>query len=363
MKVISVLKRSLRIKSPVKLLIILLFLIALSCQKDEFEKYQYRPDELSVIPAPECSGTSIVDYFPQKTFTITSKKNLYATKTLSNRNYDYLENFIITVQNGSSTKTKVTKLEIVIDGVLVVSNADFRKNLNVVQKPITLTKKSLLKVKLYGTIGRFVKIKISGSLKKNTIRDIEGNYYHTVKICDQWWMAENLKTTKMNDGTPIKIIYDQDDWWGHTIPTYCWYNHDKTYKDVYGALYDWYAVTSGKLCPVGWHAPSDEEFQELTDCLGGSQVAGGKLKEAGMLHWQAPNTGATNESGFTALPGGMRDMGGVFSNLGTSGFFRSTAEHGDGAQANGWNVYSYNTAFSVFDWERTMSFSVRCVKD
>lgn len=176
-------------------------------------------------------------------------------------------------------------------------------------------------------------------------------------------MAENLKTTKLNDGTPLTVITVEADWWGHTIPTYCWYNHDVSNKNTYGALYDWYAVTSGKLCPVGWHAPSDEEFQELADCLGGNPVAGGKLKETGTLHWQSPNTGATNSSGFTALPGGMRDMGGVFNSLGTTAFFRSTAETGDGAQGNGWTLSNSGTSFNFVDYERTISFSVRCVKD
>ncbi len=363
MKVISVLKRSLRMRSAVRLLVFTLFLIALSCQQDEIDQNLLRTDDLPFIPTSELAGTASVNYFAEETFTITTKDALVETRDLNNPDYEYLENFFISIQNGNSGKTKVAKLEILIEGVPVITYADFKTNLNIVQKEITLQEGSVLEVRLDGSRGRFVKIKIDGYLKNTTISDIDGNYYHTVQICDQWWMAENLKTTKLNDGTPLTVIFAEADWWGHTIPTYCWYNHDVTNKDVYGALYDWYAVTSGNLCPTGWHAPGDEEFQELADCLGGNQVAGGKLKETGTVHWQSPNTGATNESGFTALPGGMRDMGGLFKALGTSALFRSTAVTGDGAQGNGWSLNYFGTDFHLLDYERTISMSVRCVKD
>lgn len=357
MKTISV---SHGLKSPVNLLVFLFFLISLSCQKDVSDLDLLLIDEMPPVSALELSGTASVNYFAEETFIITTKDALVATEVLNNPVYEYLENFFISVQNGNSGKTKVAKLEILIDDVPVITFADFRQNLNVVQKGITLQEGSVLKVKLDGSRGRFVKIRIDGYLKSTTISDIDGNYYHTVQICDQWWMAENLKTTKLNNGTPLTVIYDEESWWGHIIPTYCWYNHDESYKDIYGALYDWYAVTSGNLCPVGWHAPSDDEFQELADCLGGNQVAGSKLMETGTLHWQSPNTGATNESGFTALPGGIRDVGGVFRYLGTTAAFRSTAETGDGAKGSGWFV---GTGFTFLDYERTFSFSVRCLKD
>ena len=361
MKAIRVLN-SPRIVSRVKLLVFLLFLILLSCQKDEFERNLFSTDELPVLSLPDVPGA--VNYLAPQNYTITSKSGLYAMQKLDNPDFEYFNNFFITVLNGDGGKTKVQKLAILIDGRTVITYADFRRNSRVAKKDIVINSESTLEIKLEGSRGRFITVRIDCYPKSTTISDIDGNYYHTVLICDQWWMAENLKTTKMNDGTSIDVIYGvEEEWWGHTNPTYCWYNHDISNKNVYGALYDWYAVTSGKLCPTGWHAPGDEEFQELADCLGGNAVAGGKLKETGTVHWEAPNTGATNESGFTGLPGGARNWAGTFSGLGSVAFFRSTAEHGDGAQGNGWALYSHGTGFNLLDWEREYSFSVRCVKD
>jgi len=142
----------------------------------------------------------------------------------------------------------------------------------------------------------------------STVLDYEENVYHTVKIGDQCWLKENLRSTKYNDGTSITIVTDGTTWASLTTPAYCWYNNDyATYGSVYGALYNWYTVDTEKLCPIGWHVPSDTEWIQLTDYLGGENVAGGKLKEAGTEHWPV-NIGGTNESGFTALPGRYRNL-------------------------------------------------------
>jgi len=138
------------------------------------------------------------------------------------------------------------------------------------------------------------------------ITDIDGNVYHAVTIGTQTWMVENLKVTKLNDGTSIPNVTALTAWNNLTTPGYCWYNNDIANKKLYGALYNWYNVSTGKLCPTGWHVPSVTEWTTLINYLGGESVAGGKLKETGTTHWVTPNTGATNTSGFTALPAGIR---------------------------------------------------------
>ena len=158
-----------------------------------------------------------------------------------------------------------------------------------------------------------------------TVTDIDGNVYHTVKIGAQTWMVENLRTTRYNDGTAIPLVTGNTAWGSLTTPGYCWYNNDQaTYGSTYGALYNWYAVNRGKLCPTGWHVATDAEWTQLTDYLGGVWVAGGKMKEAGLSHWESPNEGATNSSGFTALPGGHRISAGSFYLLALHALFWSS---------------------------------------
>lgn len=146
--------------------------------------------------------------------------------------------------------------------------------------------------------------------------DIDGNIYRIVTIGTQDWITQNLKTTRLNDGTPMTNVTDPYEWgstWGSTYQYpvangfYCWYENDITNKNIYGALYNWVAVKTGKLCPIGWHVPSKEEYLTLIEFVGGIDIGGGKLKETGTSHWKSPNTGATDEYGLTALPGGYRE--------------------------------------------------------
>jgi uncharacterized protein (TIGR02145 family) len=195
------------------------------------------------------------------------------------------------------------------------------------------------------------------------IKDGDGNVYTFTTIGTQIWLVENLKTTKYNDGTPIPNITDNATWGNLNTPGYCWYNNDaSTYKDTYGALYNWYAINSGKLCPVGWHVPSDSEWTTLTDYLDGESVAGGKLKEISTTHWITPNTGATNENGFTALPGGYRVIDGTFVSIGGFGGWWSATEHG---ATYVWirNMTCNSSSVYRIDDEKEYGFSVRWVKD
>jgi len=194
-----------------------------------------------------------------------------------------------------------------------------------------------------------------------TVTDIDGNVYHTVTIGTQVWMAENLKTTRYNDGTAIPFVTDSIAWSHLTTPGYCWYNDSAIYGNTYGALYNWFAVNTGKLAPTGWHVPSDSEWTVLINYLGGDSVAGGKLKEAETAYWASPNTGATDETGFTALPGGWRYIG-TFGTIGDLGNWWSATAYD---AANSWYRYmNYSNAHvSRFYYLSQNGFSVRCVRD
>jgi len=146
-------------------------------------------------------------------------------------------------------------------------------------------------------------IQFNPGLNYGSISDIEGNSYKTIEIGTQVWMAENVRTTRLNDGTPIPKVTFSDAWSDVSTPGYNWCDKDSdNYSATYGAIYNWYTVNTGKLCPAGWHVPSDDEWETLCAFLGGPDQAAYKLKETGTSHWEAPNEGATNASGFTALP-------------------------------------------------------------
>lgn len=197
----------------------------------------------------------------------------------------------------------------------------------------------------------------------SVIKDGDGNVYTTVTIGTQTWLLENLKTTKLNDGTKIPLVTDLTEWENLKTMGYCWYdNNEATYKSDYGALYNWYAVNNNKLCPKGWHVPADAEWTTLITSLGGEDLAGGKMKETGTTHWRAINEGANNESGFTALPGGTRDYYNGFMFIREAGIFWSSTES---SATDAWDRHMgfYNP--TIFRSERPKNFgaSVRCIRD
>jgi uncharacterized protein (TIGR02145 family) len=192
--------------------------------------------------------------------------------------------------------------------------------------------------------------------------DGDNNHYPVVKIGAQTWMAENLKTTRLNNGTIINNIADGTAWSTQTIPAYCWYSNNVINKDTYGALYNWHTVNTSKLCPAGWQVPSDEEWTALTTYLGGDTVAGGKLKETGTVNWSSPNAGATNETGFSVRGASYRGNIGNFGNPGACDFFWSNTQYNaDHAifRYLGYNIDDVNTGNDVFN----AGFSVRCLKE
>ncbi|MCX6254315.1 MAG: fibrobacter succinogenes major paralogous domain-containing protein, partial [Bacteroidia bacterium] len=199
-----------------------------------------------------------------------------------------------------------------------------------------------------------------------SVTDRDGNVYKTVTIGTQVWMAENLKTTKFNDGSAIPLVTDDKTWDALTTPAYCWCENDATAnKNTYGASYNWYTVGTNKLCLKGWHVPTDAEWTTLTTYLGGESVAGGKLKETGTTHWESPNTGATNESGFTALPSGYRNNHGAFANVGYFGFWWSATENVATATTASWcrSMGGGGSDVLRFPNLKKNGYSVRCLRD
>jgi uncharacterized protein (TIGR02145 family) len=200
------------------------------------------------------------------------------------------------------------------------------------------------------------------------ITDVEDNAYYTITIGTQTWMAENLRTTKYSDQTPIPLVADVPEWASLSTPGYCWYRNDEAaFKTAFGALYNWYALdaaTNGNknVCPAGWHVPSDEEWNTLITFLGGDRVAGAKMKETGTANWQSPNAGATNESGFTALPGGGRYYEGTFSSIDSTGGWWSSTELLPATARGRYLYYNYSLIYRGSGSKRD-GFSVRCLKD
>jgi uncharacterized protein (TIGR02145 family) len=209
--------------------------------------------------------------------------------------------------------------------------------------------------------------------------DIEGNKYQTIKIGNQEWMAENLKVTKYNDGLNIPLVEDNDKWTNIKTPAYCWYNNDIANKEKYGALYNWYTVNTKKLAPIGWHIPTNEEWDALQNYLilnkynSSRTIKKNKIAKslASKTDWRSSTIPGTigndltknNRSGFSALPGGSRHYDGPFSIQNVYGFWWSATENG---AAYAWNrnlFYDFYNFFRSNNYLKSFGFSVRLVMD
>lgn len=199
--------------------------------------------------------------------------------------------------------------------------------------------------------------------RQDAVADADGNYYNTVKIGTQVWLAEDLKTTRFNDSTPITLLADHDKWAFSETPAYCWYANDSvSFSFPRGKLYNWFAVKTGKLCPVGWHVPSDMEWDTLKNFLGGGSIAGGKLKTRGTFFWRSPNNEATGESGFSAFPGGLRNAAGTFSYVTIFDCWWSSDEYSS-YNAHSWYVYHGSGYLYKQTDSKSFGYSVRCLMD
>ena|SRR5664279_2214394 len=199
-------------------------------------------------------------------------------------------------------------------------------------------------------------------LNAQSAKDADGNVYAATTIGKQVWMSENLKTTKLNDGTPIPLVTRNSDWIELKTPGYCWFENNAENKEVYGALYNWYAVDTKKLCPAGWHVPTASEWKILIAFLGDVNKAGDKLKEAGSDHWKNSATIVTNEFDFTALPAGFRFYSGAFPNPDSFAVFWSATAFDD-SQALNWGLFFMSSRIYNSSDVKRAGFSVRCMKN
>jgi uncharacterized protein (TIGR02145 family) len=225
-------------------------------------------------------------------------------------------------------------------------------------------------------------------IQTGTVTDIDGNIYRTVKIGDQWWMAENLRTTKFNDGMPLTLVTDNNGWSNSTNITYdphgngvyegtsayCWYNNDPAYDYPYGKLYNYQAVSTGKLCPTGWHVPSISEWVILKIPIGYNHacspdtviISGADLMETGTAHWNNPHITGTNETGFTALPGGYRNSNGAYTDITVRGQYWTSSFYGNLTHPLFYPIpegCSYGNTPSTQLQSVNAGLSVRCIKD
>lgn len=212
----------------------------------------------------------------------------------------------------------------------------------------------------------FSKLFKSQKQSQETVTDFDATTFKTLKIGTQVWSATNLNVSNFNNGDAIpeaKTVAEWNKASENGKPTWCYYENDPTNGEIYGKLYNWFVVKDPRgLAPKGWHIPSDTEWKTLTDNLGGAGIAGSKLKEVGNIHWKRLNTESNNKSGFTAIPGGARGIGGAFNNIGSSGYWWSSTEYNTG---KAWCCFmSFNHShIEMSDFNESNGLSIRCVKD
>ena len=200
------------------------------------------------------------------------------------------------------------------------------------------------------------------NLTAQTVTDYDGNVYTTVAIGNQQWLVENLKVTHYRNGDPVPLVTDGGTWINLTTGAYCWFNNNIENKATYGALYNWFTtIDERKIAPTGCHVPTEAEWAELIEYLGGREIAGGKMKETGTAHWLAPNTGATNSSGFTGLPGGVRIVQGFAGMELVGDWWSCTYDAGEIANAQSLNYQ--DTILYDADGPCVYGYSIRCLKN
>jgi uncharacterized protein (TIGR02145 family) len=228
--------------------------------------------------------------------------------------------------------------------------------------------------------GSQVSFETEGGNCPATVTDIEGNIYSTVLMGDQCWMAENLKTTTYSNNTPIPYVPDLDTWHGLTTGAYVWYDNNISWKDIYGALYNWYTTMDANgLCPTGWHVPSYEDWISMTDFIGGmesphgnelkscrqvSSPLGGDCNTSEHPRWSQNNSHyGTDDYGFSGLPGGARHFFGIGTDMGATSYWWSSSQNSSNEPWSSYLSYSSGAMNVVHGNLKYYGFSVRCLKD
>ncbi len=332
--------------------LMLIFILALTgCEKKD------KDDDIDIIPTEPSVGIGSATMIGQNWATMKGSVNPNGLETIVTFEYGTTEEFGNSIRANPDTleKNTYTIVSAALTGLDTDTQYYFR--LKAVNSEGTV----------YGGDTLFTSLKTSENYLAfnpettyGTLTDIEGNIYKTVQIGSQTWMAENLRTLKLNDGVDIPYSATAVEWSPLDTASYCWISTDTS---IYGALYNWYTVDTEKLCPEGWSVPSDQDWTDLTNYLGGQAEAGKLLKETGTRHWLTSNTNITNDSGFTALPGGYRNHNGAFGNLSNSSYFWTSTKD-EGSETAFFRSLYYGYA----DVDRSNSnlnngFSVRCIMD
>ncbi len=332
--------------------LICLVMIIISCDKDDPVAPEKKKPEAITKP---------VALFGQKWAQLSASVNANNNTTLVYFEYGPSASYGITVSANPDTLTDNTSKAVnaVISGLIPGTTYNFRV------KAVTSSETVYGDDKTFTTLDTIKNVILfNPDVTYGSVTDIDGNNYKTIKLGTQTWMAENLNVTTFNDGTPLSFIREATLWKSLSTPGYSWYNYDSI---SYGGLYNWYVVNSsangGKnICPSGWHVPSDIEWETLIEYLGGSEVAGGKIKEKGSTHWFSTTPAATNETGFTAIPAGYRYYTGSYNSIRRYAYWWTSSE------SSSISAYCRNMNHGYNSVERTSSnkktgFSVRCIKD
>jgi uncharacterized protein (TIGR02145 family) len=271
--------------------------------------------------------------------------------------------FTITSINPNNIKAGDT-ITIIGSGFGATQNKSFVSFNNIAATQYSSWSNTVINVKVpFGVTSGKLSVTVDGK-KSNEIdfTIIELNLIE-VTIGTQVWKTKNLDVDHYRNGEPIPNVTDSVQWANLTTGAWCYYNNDPALGAIYGKLYNWYAITDPRgLAPAGWHIPSDSEWKTLTDYLGYEDVAGSKLKEAGTAHWSKTNADATNESGFTALPGGYRIINGTFDTIGSNGDWWSSTEN-NATEAWVRDLYFGGPWVGKLNPNKGNGFSIRCVKD
>ncbi|HAM11541.1 MAG: hypothetical protein A2X05_09425 [Bacteroidetes bacterium GWE2_41_25] len=344
-------KNNYRLRSVILAALVLVVYTLTTCKKDDDE-----PTADPNKPAAPSAYTDTTTFISQKWATLNSLVTANNLPTTISFEYDTTTSYGYIVPANPDTLSGKTTSKRIAEITGLTPNTTYHYRV----KAVNSLGISYGNDKTFTTLPEYEKdIVFNPDLTYGEITDIEGNTYKTIEIGTQVWMAENLAATKFNDGTDIFLATNITSWTLATDPAYSWYNNSLV---DYGALYNWYAVNSGKLCPAGWHVGTDDEWTTLSTFLGGSIVAGSKLKETGTIHWQSPNSGATNSSGFSALPGGYRYYNGAFNAVKRYGYWWTSSET---TVANGYGrdmYYGYSNLDRITSDKRSGA-SVRCIKD
>ena len=259
-------------------------------------------------------------------------------------------------------------------GILVkpcAENFEFKKNItkNIATQNLSFMLGDRLLFKAYS--GKHSTIKVIEPSFSQTINfefylcaDPDSNYYTTVKIGNQIWMAENLRTSKFANGISIPKVLDNLQWGNLTSPAYSWYDNDSVeYDSKFGKFYNWYAVNDSRsVSPTGWHVPSKQEWGTLVNYVGGIDVAGGMLKENCSGIWNPPNAGANNKFGFTALPSGYRNSYGTFDDVYYNGYWWTSTQ--EDALFSYYQPALFDQVFVFMSYyDKDVGYTLRCVKN